>query len=106
IMVFTSPGQCIRFELEETRDQGRSTGGVRGIKFKIDTAFAADADVISSEDQEILTVSEKGIGKRTTVEEYRLTNRAGSGVISMKLSTNTGNAIGEVLDDGTPGLML
>ncbi|MFW2443134.1 DNA gyrase C-terminal beta-propeller domain-containing protein, partial [Aliarcobacter butzleri] len=68
--------------------------------------FVVDADVISSEDQEILTVSEKGIGKRTTVEEYRLTNRAGSGVISMKLSTKTGNVIGEVLVDDTQDLML
>ncbi|RBQ29864.1 DNA gyrase subunit A [Aliarcobacter vitoriensis] len=106
IMIFTSLGQCIRFELEKTRDQGRSTRGVRGIKFKIDTDFVVDADVIDNEEQEILTVSEKGIGKRTTVEEYRLTNRAGSGVISMKLSTKTGNVVGEVLVDDTQDLML
>ena len=58
-MIFTSLGQCIRFELEKTRDQGRSTRGVRGIKFKIDTDIVVDADVIDSEEQEILTVSEK-----------------------------------------------
>ncbi len=106
IMIFTSLGQCIRFELDKTRDQGRSTRGVRGIKFKIDTDFVVDADTINSEDQELLTVSEKGIGKRTTVEEYRLTNRAGSGVIAMKLSPKTGNIIGEVLVDDTQDLML
>ncbi|OQR40476.1 DNA gyrase subunit A [Aliarcobacter cryaerophilus] len=106
IMIFTSLGQCIRFELDKTRDQGRSTRGVRGIKFKIDTDFVVDADVINSEDQEILTVSEKGIGKRTTVEEYRLTNRAGSGVIAMKLSPKTGNIVGEVLVDDSQDLML
>ncbi|MCT7502119.1 DNA gyrase subunit A [Aliarcobacter cryaerophilus] len=106
IMIFTSLGQCIRFELEKTRDQGRSTRGVRGIKFKIDTDFVVDADVIDSEEQEILTVSEKGIGKRTTIEEYRLTNRAGSGVIAMKLSPKTGNIVGEVLVDDTQDLML
>ena len=106
LMIFTSLGQCIRFELEKTRDQGRSTRGVRGIKFKIDTDFVVDADTINSEEQEILTVSEKGIGKRTTVEEYRLTNRAGSGVIAMKLSPKTGNIIGEVLVDDTQDLML
>ena len=65
-----------------------------------------DADVIDSEEQEILTVSEKGIGKRTTIEEYRLTNRAGSGVIAMKLSPKTGNIVGEVLVDDTQDLML
>ena len=106
IMIFTSLGQCIRFELDKTRDQGRSTRGVRGIKFKIDTDFVVDADTINNEDQELLTVSEKGIGKRTTVEEYRLTNRAGSGVIAMKLSPKTGNIIGEVLVDDTQDLML
>ena len=106
IMIFTSLGQCIRFELDKTRDQGRSTRGVRGIKFKIDTDFVVDADVVNNEEQEILTVSEKGIGKRTTVEEYRLTNRAGSGVIAMKLSPKTGNVIGEVLVDDTQDLML
>ncbi len=52
IMIFTSLGQCIRFELEKTRDQGRSTRGVRGIKFKIDTDFVVDADVIDSEEQD------------------------------------------------------
>nr|MBP6164128.1 DNA gyrase subunit A [Aliarcobacter sp.] len=106
LMIFTSMGQCIRFELEKTRDQGRSTRGVRGIKFKHDIDFVVDADVVTNEDQELLTVSEKGIGKRTTVSEYRLTNRAGSGVISMKLSPKTGNVIGEVLVDDTQDLML
>ncbi len=106
LMIFTSLGQCIRFEVDKTREQGRSTRGVRGIKFKIDSDFVVDADVIESEEQEILTVSEKGIGKRTTIEEYRLTNRAGSGVIAMKLSAKTGNIIGEVLVDETQDLML
>ncbi|AXK48418.1 DNA gyrase subunit A [Aliarcobacter trophiarum LMG 25534] len=106
LMVFTSFGQCIRFEVEKAREQGRSTRGVRAIKFKIDSDIVVDAEIIDSEDQEILTVSENGIGKRTTVEEYRLTNRAGSGVIAMKLSGKTGNVIGEVLVDDTQDLML
>lgn len=104
-MIFTSLGQCIRFEIEKTREQGRSTRGVRGIKFKHDSDFVVDADVIISEEQELLTVSEKGIGKRTTVDEYRLTNRAGSGVISMKLHQKTGSVIGSVLVDETQDLM-
>ncbi|MFK2823796.1 DNA gyrase subunit A [Arcobacter sp. YIC-80] len=105
IMIFTSLGQCIRFEIDKTREQGRSTRGVRGIKFKHDTDYVVDADVIDSIEQELLTVSEKGIGKRTLVEEYRLTNRAGSGVISMKLSQKTGNVVGEVLVDESMDLM-
>ncbi|UTJ05662.1 DNA gyrase subunit A [Arcobacter roscoffensis] len=105
IMIFTSLGQCIRFEIDKTREQGRSTRGVRGIKFKHDTDYVVDADVIDNVEQELLTVSEKGIGKRTLVEEYRLTNRAGSGVISMKLSQKTGSVIGEVLVDESMDLM-
>jgi len=106
LMIFTSLGQCIRFEVDKIREQGRSTRGVRGLKFKIDSDFVVDADVIDNEEQEILTVSQKGIGKRTTVEEYRLTNRSGSGVIAMKLSAKTGNIVGEVLVDDTQDLML
>ncbi len=105
LMIFTSLGQCIRFDVEKTREQGRSTRGVRGIKFKKDTDFVVDANVVDSEEQELLTVSEKGIGKRTTVDEYRLTNRAGSGVISMKLSAKTGNVVGAVLVDESQDLM-
>ncbi len=105
LMIFTSLGQCIRFDIEKTREQGRSTRGVRGIKFKHDSDYVVDADVISDENQELLPISEKGIGKRTTVAEYRLTNRAGSGVISMKLSNKTGNVVGEVLVDETQDLM-
>ncbi|WP_122892791.1 DNA topoisomerase (ATP-hydrolyzing) subunit A [Arcobacter peruensis] len=105
LMIFTSLGQCIRFDIEKTREQGRSTRGVRGIKFKHDSDFVVDADVITDESQELLPISEKGIGKRTTVSEYRLTNRAGSGVISMKLSNKTGNVVGEVLVDETQDLM-
>ncbi len=106
LMVFTSLGQCIRFEIDKTREQGRSTRGVRAIKFKHDTDIVVDADVINNTEQELLTVSEKGIGKRTMVEEYRCTNRAGSGVISMKLSGKTGNVVGEVLVDDSQDLML
>ena len=106
LMVFTSLGQCIRFDISKTREQGRSTRGVRGIKFKHDNDYVVDADVIENTEQELLCVSEKGIGKRTIVSEYRETNRAGSGVISMKLSNKTGNVIGEVLVDEEQDLMI
>ena len=86
--------------------QGRTTRGVRGIKFKHDGDYVVDADVIENEEQELLTVSENGVGKRTEVEAYRLTNRAGSGVIAMKLSPKTGKTVvGNVLVDATQDLM-
>ena len=93
LFILTHQAQCIKFEIEKTRDQGRTTRGVRGIKFKHEGDFVIDANIISNDEQEILTVSEKGIGKRTTAEEYRLTNRAGSGVIAMKLNNKTGNYV-------------
>ncbi len=106
LMIFTSLGQCIRFDIEKTREQGRSTRGVRGIKFKHDSDFVVDANVVDSVEQELLTVSEKGIGKRTEVSEYRETNRAGSGVISMKLHQKTGNVVGAILVDESQDLMV
>ncbi len=93
LFILTQKAQCIKFEIEKTRDQGRSTRGVRGIKFKHADDKVVDANIISNDEQEILTVSEKGIGKRTTAGEYRLTNRAGSGVIAMKLNQKTGNSV-------------
>jgi DNA gyrase subunit A len=93
LFILTHLAQCIKFDINKTRDQGRTTRGVRGIKFKHEGDFVIDANVIDNDEQEILTVSEKGIGKRTTADEYRLTNRAGSGVIAMKLNNKTGNNV-------------
>jgi DNA gyrase subunit A len=106
IMIFTALGQVIRFDIDKTRNQGRSTRGVRGIKFKDENDFVVDAEVIENEEQELLTVSENGVGKRTEVNAYRLTNRAGSGVISMKLSRKTGKrVVGNILVDESQDLM-
>ena len=106
LMIFSAYGQVIRFDIEKTRNQGRTTRGVRGIKFKLDNDYVVDAEVIENEQQELLTVSERGVGKRTEVEAYRLTNRAGSGVIAMKLSPKTGKTVvGNVLVDPTQDLM-
>ncbi len=93
LFIVTKLAQCIKFEIEKTREQGRSTRGVRGIKFKHEGDEVVDANIIASDDQEILIVAEKGIGKRTDAGEYRLTNRGGSGVIAMKMTTKTGKHI-------------
>jgi len=106
LFMLTEQAQCIKFDIEKTREQGRSTRGVRGIKFKHEGDVVVDAEIISSDEQEILTVSEKGIGKRTTLDEYRLTNRAGSGVIAMKLNQKTGTkVVGCVIVDESMDLM-
>ena len=93
LFIMTKMSQCIKFEINKTRDQGRSTRGVRGIKFKHDEDEVIDANIIKDDEQEILVVAEKGIGKRTSAGEYRLTNRGGSGVIAMKMTPKTGKYV-------------
>ncbi|MDD2651607.1 MAG: DNA gyrase subunit A [Sulfurimonas sp.] len=93
LFIVTKLAQCIKFEIEKTREQGRNTMGVRGIKFKFDTDEVVDANIIANDEEEILIVSEKGIGKRTDAGEYRLTNRGGSGVIAMKMTPKTGKFV-------------
>ena len=106
LFIVTKLAQCIKFEIEKTREQGRSTRGVRGIKFKHDGDEVVDGNVIKDDEQEILIVSEKGIGKRTEASEYRLTNRGGSGVIAMKMTHKTGkNVVGCLMVDESMDMM-
>jgi len=106
LFIVTKQAQCIKFEIEKTREQGRSTRGVRGIKFKHEGDKVVDANVIIDDEQEILIVAEKGIGKRTEAGEYRLTNRGGSGVIAMKMTSKTGkNVVGVLMVDETMDMM-
>ncbi len=106
LFIVTKLAQCIKFEIEKTREQGRSTRGVRGIKFKHEDDVVIDANIIANDEQEILIIAEKGIGKRTDAGEYRLTNRGGSGVIAMKMTTKTGkNIVGCLMVDEDMDMM-
>jgi len=106
LFIVTKYAQCIKFEIEKTREQGRSTRGVRGIKFKHEGDEVVDANIIANDEQEILMIAEKGIGKRTDAGEYRLTNRGGSGVIAMKMTTKTGkNIVGCLMVDEEMDMM-
>ena len=106
LFIVTKLAQCIKFEIEKTREQGRSTRGVRGIKFKHEADEVVDANIIASDEEEILVVAEKGIGKRTNAAEYRLTNRGGSGVIAMKMTAKTGkNIVGCLMVDENMDMM-
>jgi DNA gyrase subunit A len=106
LLIVTKKGQAIRFEKEKTREQGRNTRGVRGIKFKKEGDEVVGALTIKDENQEVLSVSEKGFGKRTEVNAYRLTNRGGSGVIAMKLTQKTGDLVGMLTTEEDFDLML
>jgi len=106
LFIVTKYAQCIKFEIEKTREQGRNTRGVRGIKFKHEGDVVVDANIIANDEQEILMIAEKGIGKRTDAGEYRLTNRGGSGVIAMKMTAKTGkNIIGCLMVDEEMDMM-
>ena len=106
IMIATKNGKCIRFPEEKVREVGRGSIGVRGIAMEDDDEVIGMIVVNDVEKETVLVVSEKGYGKRTAVEDYRITNRGGKGVITLNITEKTGNliAIQNVTDED--GLMI
>ncbi|MBB6370169.1 DNA gyrase subunit A [Chryseobacterium shigense] len=106
IMIATKNGKCIRFPEEKVREVGRGSIGVRGITMDDNDEAIGMIVVNDVEKETVLVVSEKGYGKRTAVEDYRITNRGGKGVITLNITEKTGNliAIQNVTDDD--GLMI
>jgi DNA gyrase subunit A len=99
VILATTLGMAIRFNESEVRDMGRVAAGVRGIRLtKNDHVIGM---VIVKREGTLLSVSEKGFGKRTWIKEYRLTHRAGKGIKNFKVSEKTGRllSIKEVVDD-------
>ena len=105
LFIVTKKGMCLKFYVSKVRQMGRTARGVTGVKFKETGDEVVGAAVIESNEQEVLSISQKGIGKRTTADEYRLTNRGGKGVICMKLNNRTGDLIGVVMVDEEMDLM-
>lgn len=105
LFIVTKKGMCIRFNVDEAREIGRTARGVTGIRFKEENDQVVGAAVIYNDQEELLTVTEKGIGKRTTAEEYRLQGRGGKGVIAMKLTPKTADLVGVVIVDEDKDLM-
>jgi DNA gyrase subunit A len=106
IMIATKNGKCIRFPEEKVREVGRGSIGVRGITMDENDEVIGMIVVNDVENETVLVVSEKGYGKRTAVEDYRITNRGGKGVITLNITEKTGNliAIQNVTDED--GLMI
>ena len=92
IMLFTNHGKVNRFDNKELRSIGRNARGVRGIK--LGAGHKVISMVIVSDNEEILTVSEKGFGKKTKLQYFRQTSRGGSGVIAMRTTDKVGLLIG------------
>lgn len=105
-MIATKNGKCIRFPEEKARAVGRGSIGVRGISLEDNDEVIGMIVVNDLENDTVLVVSERGYGKRTAVEDYRITNRGGKGVITLNITEKTGNliAIQSVTDED--GLMI
>lgn len=94
VMVATSGGQSIRFKESDIREMGRTAGGVRGIKLgKNDEVVGVD--VVKKENKEgaFLTMSANGFGKKTSLKEYKVQKRGGSGIKTAKVTPKTGKLI-------------
>ena len=106
IMIATKNGKCIRFPEEKVRAVGRTSIGVRGITLEDQDEVIGMIIANDLEKESVLVISEKGYGKRTAVEDYRITNRGGKGVITLNITEKTGQliAIQNVTDED--GLMI
>ena len=101
IILGLKSGKAIRFEEGKTRPMGRNASGVRGATLADDTDEVIGMVSVNNFDEHILVVSEKGFGKRSDLEDYRITNRGGKGVKTITISEKTGAlvAIKSVTDE-------
>ena len=106
VMLALKSGKCIRFEEAKTRPMGRTASGVRGITLQHDKDEVIGMVAVDDMNSDILVVSEKGYGKRSSVEDYRITNRGGKGVKTLNISEKTGNLVAIKNVDNSNDLMI
>ena len=101
IMLALKSGKAIRFEEAKTRPMGRNASGVRGITLQNSKDEVIGMVAVNDMETNILVVSENGYGKRSSLEDYRITNRGGKGVKTISITAKTGNlvAIKNVTDE-------
>ena len=101
IILAVKTGKAIRFEESKTRPMGRGASGVRGIRLKNDSDEVIGMVAANDMDANILVVSENGFGKRSSLDNYRITNRGGKGVKTISVTEKTGQlvSIKSVSDD-------
>lgn len=102
--ITTRNGQSIRFEEKEVRSMGRTARGVRAINLK-KTDSVVGMEILST-DATLLTVTERGFGKRSACEEYRVQSRGGSGIITMKVTDRNGPVVGVMQVTNTDDVMI
>jgi DNA gyrase subunit A len=93
VLIAVKSGKCIRFEEGKTRPMGRNASGVRGIKLKDNSDEVIGMISVNDMDSDILVVSENGYGKRSSLEDYRITNRGGKGVKTISITDKTGSLV-------------
>ncbi|WP_299008824.1 DNA gyrase subunit A [uncultured Tenacibaculum sp.] len=106
VMLALQSGKAIRFEEEKTRPMGRTASGVRGITLAHDNDEVIGMVAVNNAESDILVVSEKGYGKRSSLEDYRITNRGGKGVKTLNISEKTGNLVAIKNVDDSNDLMI
>ncbi|MBT5149207.1 MAG: DNA gyrase subunit A, partial [Candidatus Peribacter sp.] len=104
ILIVTKKGKAIRFPEEDVRAMGRAAAGVRGIKLGAGDIVVEAGEIADSKTSMLLVVMENGLGKMTSVEEYRFQGRGGSGVKAAQLTAKTGDIVGGcILQEGEDG---
>ena len=103
VVLFTDAGKAIRFSEDDVRPMGRAARGVRGVRLMPDQRVIS---LITLGEGQVLTVTEKGYGKRTQVEDYPRHGRGGQGVISIQTTERNGKVVGAILVTGEEEMML
>ena len=93
VMLAVKSGKAIRFEEEKTRSMGRNASGVRGIRLNNDKDEVIGMITINEAESDVLVVSENGYGKRSSLDDYRITNRGGKGVKTISVTEKTGSLV-------------
>jgi len=103
VLIASSNGRMIRFEEDEIRVMGRSAAGVKGIEVGDGIAVGCE---IANLDQNVLVVTENGYGKKTKIEEYRMTHRGSKGVKALNVTEKNGNIVAFKIVNGDEDLMI
>lgn len=106
ILLGLKSGKAIRFEEGKTRPMGRNASGVRGITLASDKDEVIGMVSIHNMEEDILVVSENGYGKRSSIEDYRITNRGGKGVKTISITDKTGELVAIKSVSDTDDLMI
>lgn len=105
IMLFTYNGMAVRFDESDARAMGRVTRGVRGVSLKSESDYIVGCEVVNG-NETVLVVCENGFGKRSSVEDFRHTNRGGVGVRSIIVSERNGNVVGAICVTDQDGVLM